>query len=197
MLGQYKCLPSRCLTPGISFHQPASSVPRNVKLDFPADEVMTDLMQVEAVTVEPGASIDAANLRMIKRGIRMLFVVDARQTVLGLISAGDILGEKPIQFIQKHGGDHSSVTVEDIMTACADLQVFSLESVKTAKVGNVVAALQKHTRQHALVVDKQGGILRIRGIFSSTQIARLLGIEIPMFGAAARTLLDLKAKLLE
>ena len=49
--------------------------PNPVTLDSPALEVMTDLAHVAAVTIEPSASVLAANEYMIARAVRSLFVV--------------------------------------------------------------------------------------------------------------------------
>jgi predicted transcriptional regulator len=42
---------------------------------------------------------------MIRRNVRSLFVVDVDNEILGLITATDLLGEKPLQHIQQYGGN--------------------------------------------------------------------------------------------
>ena len=58
--------------------------------------------------------------------------------------------------------------------------MLSLRDVSHARVGDIVETLKHDKRQHALVVDDQGvnNENTIRGIFSLTQIARQLGIDI-------------------
>jgi len=59
---------------------------------------MTDLRHIPAATIDLDAPLDAANRFMIRRGVRLLLVTDDERQVLGLITANDVLGEKPVQF---------------------------------------------------------------------------------------------------
>ncbi len=66
---------------------------------------MTDFNSVTAVIILPGDTLDEAHRRMIQRGVRLLLVVDQNRSVLGLITATDILGEKPVQVAVQRGSD--------------------------------------------------------------------------------------------
>ena len=68
------------------------SAERRVRLDSPALEVMTDLRQVPAATVDAGMSQDEAHRAMQARGVRLLLVTDAARGVVGLVTAADFLG---------------------------------------------------------------------------------------------------------
>ena len=116
MAREYLPLPSRHLKPKTTFARPTQYLPQRVTLDDPAVNVMTDLKQVVAITIDPEASIENANRVMIRRGVRLLLVVDVNNYLLGIITATDILGEKPMQFIQSHGGTRNEIRVRDIMT---------------------------------------------------------------------------------
>jgi hypothetical protein len=60
-----------------------------------------------------------------------------------------------------------------------DLEVFKMDEVVKAKVGNVLAALKLAKRQHGMVVEENPhGIQTVRGLFSATQIARQMGMQI-------------------
>lgn len=175
---EYTPLASAKLEPGASFHR-TDRVFDSVRLDDPATVVMTDLTKVSAVTIAPDASIEAANTRMKHRGLRLLLVVDDMDQVLGLITATDLLGAKPVQHIKRHGGTYRDILVRDIMTPQEHLEVLFMDDVARARVGNVVATLKLAVRQHALVVDfPEGGGQTIRGIISASQIARQLDLDI-------------------
>lgn len=178
MQQQFAPLKSNTLSDSVSFHQPAQSLPETVTLNSAASDVMTDLKKVMAVFILSEHNIDAAKERMIKHGVRLLLVIDARNSVVGLLTATDILGEKPMQFIQKNGGRREDILVRDIMTPREKLEVLCMDDVTPAKVGNVVATLERSGRQHALVVDREDGVQKVRGIFSLTQIARQLGVTL-------------------
>jgi CBS domain-containing protein len=175
--------PLRQSTPRPGYHfrlgQPGAVTP--VRLDSPALEVMTDLRRVGAVTIDQGTTVDNANLAMITRKVRALVVVDDARQVLGLVTATDILGERPIKFAQQRGVHHHDVVVRDIMTPADSLEILELGDVQHARVGDIVATLKRAGRQHALAVETVaepvGGEMWLRGIFSLTQIARQLGIS--------------------
>ena len=141
---------------------------------------MTDLKHVCAATIEPEATLDAANQTMIECGVRLLLVVDRSRLVLGLITAADVLGEKPLLFTQERGIKRQDVLVRDIMTPQNQLEVLKMEDVLRARVGHVVATLKKSGRQHAVVVDVNAldQTQKVRGIFSATQVERQLGVTI-------------------
>lgn len=189
-------LPSNNLAQGATYCQPLQTPSAHVELGDPAVRVMTDLNEVMAVTIGPEKTVEAARERMIRHSVRLLLVIDDRESVLGLVTATDILGEKPVQFIQKSGGRREDVLVSNIMTPQEKLEVLCMQDVAAAKVGHVVATLKKCGRQHALVVDAEepGQAQRVRGIFSTSQISRLLGTEIQTL-EIARTFAEIQAQL--
>ena len=166
--------------------------PGRVTLDDPAFSVMTDLREVSAATTTPEEPIDAAHAVMIRRGVRLLFVLDPHGAVAGIITATDLLGVKPMQFMQSRGVSHAEVQVRDIMTPASRLDALSLVEVSQMRVGHVVATLKAARRRH-LTVAEDGG-QRIRGLFSASQIARQLGMELQTF-EVAQTFADIEAAL--
>ena len=173
---------------------PEPGMPRHVDAQSAAVEVMTDLHRVPAATVSATFSLDDARRAMVLRGVRMLFIVDDQRTVTGLITATDLLGEKPITHARERGVSAADLVVSDIMTPVGSLDAFTLTDVLNAHVGDVVEALRALGRQHALVVEsvESGQTPAIRGIFSASQIARQMGI--PPFGdELARTFAEIEA----
>ncbi len=147
-----------------------------VGLDAPALLVMTDLKRVAAAVISPQDSMDHAHAFMMQRGVRMLLAVDAQQQLAGIVTATDILGEKPVEVAHDRRIKHSEITVDDIMTPADRLDAFDMHTVQSARVGQVVASLQQARRHHALVVQTNAqGVREVRGIFSLSQIARQLG----------------------
>jgi len=113
---------------------------------------------------------------MVRRNVRLLFAVNVDNEIVGLITATDVLGEKPLQHLREHGGRRADIQVRDIMTPHERLEAIALDDVRGAKVGQVLATLRRSGRQHALVAerDPDGNVL-VRGIFSTSQLARQLG----------------------
>lgn len=195
MLRDYPPLPSAMLQAGSGYAQPSQAVAENITLDDEAASVMTDLTRVTAVIILPGDTVDEAKRRMIQRGVRLLLVVDQDRKVVGLITATDILGEKPVLAASERGLRREEVMVRDIMTPQERLEVLSMTDVRAAKVGHIVATLQRAGRQHALVVDRDPkGRQFVRGLYSATQIARQLGVSIQT-SEIARTFSEIEATL--
>ncbi len=198
MLRNYAPLPFQGLPSNTGYAQPTQSALDRVQLDSPAIDAMTDLTRVTAVIILAGDTVDEAHRRMVQRGVRLLLVVDQDRKVQGVITANDVAGEKPVQAAANQGLHRDEVLVRQVMQPCASLQVLDMELVRAAKVGHIVATLKQAGRQHALVVDSSGrghkGGVRLRGIFSTTQIMRQLGIHIQT-DAVANTFAEIEAQL--
>ena len=195
MFRDYPALAVATLQPGVGYAQPTQPVPDIVTLEDSALQVLTDFQRVTAIITLPGDAVDEAHRRMIQRGVRLLLVVDQDRKVLGVITANDILGEKPMQVIAQRGIRREEVLVRDIMTPQERLDVLKMADLRTAKVGHVVATLKGLGRQHALAVDVEpSGWQTVRGMFSTTQIARQLGVTFQT-GEVARTFAEIEALL--
>ena len=176
---EFEILKSYSLQSESSFARPVQVLPAQVKLDDPAISVLTDFSKVSLVVARPTLLLEVANSKMIRYGVRALIVLNNNDHVAGLLTASDILGEKPMRFLQSMGGTHADIMVRDVMTPQHDLEVMKIEDVQNADVGQIVATLKRAGRQHGLVVSDNGnGKQMVRGIFSLTQIAKLLGAPV-------------------
>jgi CBS-domain-containing membrane protein len=185
LIKEYSALQSSLLKTGSSYARPVQKLPERVKLSDPATSVMTDLNKVSAVNVRAKTSMDKANAKMIRYGVRTLLVLDDNDQVAGLLTASDVLGEKPMRFLQHMGGTHADILVRDIMTTQRELEVLRIEDVQNAQVGQIVASLKKSHKQHVLVAaEGPDGKQSVCGLFSITQIARQLGAQIHSFELA-------------
>lgn len=183
---------SLAATAACTLAQPATNP---VTLDSPAVEVMTDLSKIAAVTIEPSASVLAANEYMIARAVRSLFVTAAGGRVLGLVTTTDILGERPVRISHARGVRRDELVVTDVMTPIESIVAMRMEDVRAAKVGHVVASLKQAGRHHELVAEpRPGGGMQIRGIFSASQMARQLGVPLQI-AELARTFAEIEEAL--
>lgn len=186
MSRNYSVIPTSPLQKGATFHKPRQMLPGKVTLDQPAATVMTDFTVVTAYTIFPLENIEAARAKMIHRGVRMLLVVDDQNHILGLITSSDLTSEKPMQVVQTQGIRHSDVMVKDVMTPREKLEVLCMDDLQNAHVGDIVATLKKHGRQHALAVERTSDRSQIlRGMFSISQISRQIGTQVETVGVAS------------
>lgn len=178
MSRNFQMLNAAPLQKGATYMTPRQQMAQ-VTLQDPALSVMTDFAIVSVYTISALENIEAARARMIHQAVRLLLVVDDMNTIIGLVTATDLSSEKPMQIIQSQGIRHNDVLVKDIMSPREKLQVLWIEDVQKASVGDVVATLQAHGRQHALVADRQTDRSQVlRGMFSASQISRQLGMAI-------------------
>jgi len=191
----YTPLSASLLRPGTGFCSPTQALPERVGLEDSALDVMTDLTRVSAVVIRPIDNIDEAHQRMVQRGVRLLLVLDHDRTVTGLITATDILGEKPMKVIAQRGCKRDEILVSDIMTPQGRLEVLDMDEVRSARVGHIVATLKASGRQHAMAVERgPHGRATLRGLFSATRIARQLGVAIQT-AEVGRTFSEIKSLL--
>lgn len=167
---------------------PVYTLPRaaadQVKPDDPAIRVMTDLKRVRAITINPENTIEFAHQLMKHAGVRMLVVIDHEDKLAGLITARDIMSEKPLSIVTREKIKRQDVQVAQIMIPRSELDPFNFRDIEHASVKDVILKLREVGRQHAIVIEERGGGKGyfVRGIFSITQIGRQLGMEISTDG---------------
>ncbi len=189
----YHPLAAHRLNGNVSIAKPPA--PPSVTLDSPASEVMTDLRHVYAAVIKPQTSMETANSYMVQRGVRLLLVLNPDNSLAGLITSTDILGDKPLRFIQERRVKHSEILVSDVMTPLDRLEAIPLSDVASAKVGHVIASLHDSGRQHTLVTTKDAqGHTIICGIFSRSQIEKQTGMPIES-SEVAKTFAEIEATL--
>ena len=160
--------------------------------DSPAITVMTDFTSVTPVTVEPFTSLDTALDRMKTMGVRLLLITDEHDDIQGMITSYDLTGEKPVKYTEDTGIKHRDITVLMIMTPISDTPAVDLDYVNRAQVRHVINTLKELDRPHILVVEKnEKGKNTIRGLFSSSNIGKILGRRVYEPLHASRSLAEI------
>lgn len=181
----YRELTHELLAPGTTILQRHSPENGRIMLADSAERVYTDFNLIQPFTISSTATLLEANDRMIACGVRMLLVAEGVGKLQGLVTYSDLFGEKPVRYIQEHGGTHDEILALYIMTPLARLQALQLRDVLKTSVGDIVQTISAVGRQHMLVCDTdEGGQQTIVGLFSSTHIEKLLGIKIELSGRA-------------
>jgi CBS domain-containing protein len=205
MAWDYKPLPIHELGAGAGFRRPTQPPSARVTRDSSVLEVMTDLRRTSPATIRPQAPLSGANQFMITRGVRLLLVVDDQEIVVGVISAADILGERAMRVASERNMRRDELTVADVMTPTARVEVIEYSDLQSARVGHILETLRRAGRQHVLVVDHEtvpsGNPAEptmqrpmVRGIFSLSQIGRQLGVTVQP-GEVARTFSEIEVAL--
>jgi CBS domain-containing protein len=161
-----------------------SNEPWQVALKDPAVSVMTDFRVRAMFMVQPDETIDEALHKMKVAGLRIAFVKEkGSDKLLGSISSYDIMGEKPMRYLQSvgfsdKGVTHKDIRVSDIMEHTKDWVITEMHDIEKAHVQNILEALQKTGSTHLPVIEIIAGQKpRLRGLFSSAKILRLTEIS--------------------
>jgi len=189
---RYRPLPKTRVSP-MGCHLLEAFNPPAVNVDSPAILAMTDLSQVPTATILADATLDEANHSMLVRGVRLLLVVGESNNIAGVVTTVDILGEKPVLVAQTRQSKRRELRVSDVMVPVEKMDALGIEDVRKASVGDIVASLKSDGRAHAIVVGHgQNGTQTLLGIFSASQIARQLGVQIQTH-EIARTFAEIEA----
>jgi CBS domain-containing protein len=143
----------------------------------PALSVMTDFRERASVTVAETATMDAALEHMKHNGVRCAFATDeSRRVVVGLITAYDIMSEKPMRHMQSMASPRREVLVRDIMQGIAEWQVTDIKDIERATVAAVSQLFEESRLTHIPVMETGGdGEQRLRGLLSGAKVTRVLG----------------------
>ena len=196
MAGYYPALRLLSLDRALPSKTPDGLAP-HVHADDPAVRVMTDFREVTPVTIEPGMSIDSALGKMKKAGVRLLLVPDHDDNIIGIITAYDIQGERPLRMSRDEGVRHADIRVDMLMTPLDQVVALDMLTVSGAQVGHVIATLRTHECTHALVIenDRVHGAQAIRGLFSITHVSKLVGRDVMDAEYAAHSLAEVQQQL--
>jgi len=142
----------------------------------PATLVMTDFHWHSSVTVSENSTIDAAIDHMKHTGVRCAFVIDGKMSrVVGMITAYDISGEKPLQYMQLASISRADILVKNIMHKIADWQVANLKDIEKATVADVLKVFTDTDVTHIPVMETNNKNEQcLRGLLSFAKVKRLL-----------------------
>ena len=155
------------------------STPELVREDDPASYVMQPLTSTKTLFIQYDDNINTATQAVKIHHTPLLLVMEG-DSLVGLISSEDLLGEKPITLQQKSRIQREDITVKMLMTPLKDILVMTLEDVMHARVGNIVATLKQLNQHYALVTSNNDdkGETQLHGIFNTAQISKQLHKDI-------------------
>ena len=192
MNNEYHNLPHQLLSSKTIITHNIGSNTNRPSLADPAISVMTDFSLHQPFRITATATIDEINDKMIACGVRLLFVVEGNEFLQGLVTYNDIVGEKPVRYLQEHGGSRNDILAQDIMMPLGRLEALQHEDILNARIGDIVETMKSVGRQHILAVNNQAdGSQSITGMFSSTHIEKRLRIKIEL-SPRANTFADIE-----
>jgi CBS domain-containing protein len=173
--------------------QLASPVPDydHYDLDSPAISLMVDFNKTPAITVAASLTVNDALELMRTNKIRALMVLDSRGNFVGVVTAMDLMGRKPMAYANEAGISRVEVQVKDIMSPKSKLKAMARADVERSTLADVVRVLKSLNEQHILVVKEAAEGMKISGLFSASDFKRALNIQIDT-AKIANTFMDLE-----
>jgi len=194
MQSRYRSLPTVNLAQVTTFVNPP--IP-TLTLDSPASVFMTDFLNVHPVVVNCKTSVNEA-LDLMKRSyVRSLLVTDVDGSGFnGIVTATDINSGKVLAYMASNQiKDRNEVLVEHVMIDKEHIHGLDYEKVATSTIGDILETIKHLSEQHVIVVDKSLDSFSVRGIFSTTNIAKALHIKFDV-EPQARTFFELEQVIL-
>lgn len=146
-----------------------------LSLDSPALAVMTDFQYHQPRFVDGDDSASAVEQAMLRAHVRLQLVVDDHLQFLGLVSLDDLNSQEILKRVA-NGYGREDLSARDFMRPRGDLRALDYQELRKASVRDLVETLKDNEHQHYLVVDRNSH--RIRGVISSSDLARKLQLDI-------------------
>lgn len=140
----------------------------------PAVSVMTDFRDLKPITIAETTTIDEALEHMKHAGVRSAFATQD-QCITGLVTAYDIVGEKPMQYMLSVASSRRDVLVREIMLRIEHWHVVDFGALERATVADVAQLFDRTHLTHITVFepDENGGP-SLRGLLSAARVSHLL-----------------------
>lgn len=159
----------------------APSLPMVQKVALPQDaalSLLTDLHHSACVVASHQDGLEQTLHLMMRAGVRMVFVSGADGALVGMVTADDIMGERPVQRASSHLVPHHELTVADVMVPVTHWDTVELAQVRTARLGDVAATMHEHGLRYLLVTQHKQGQTMLRGMFSARRLEMAMNTTI-------------------
>jgi hypothetical protein len=136
--------------------------------------VFTDLRYSAIVTADHLDRLDETAELLLKSGVHMGFVSDVHGRIVGMVSAEQLGGERPLQRAMASNLRHDELSLEDVMTPLSDWAVIDVAELAHARVGDVVETLHATGQRYLFVTEAVDDGVALRGLFSARRIEEAL-----------------------
>lgn len=144
----------------------------------PALSLLTDLHHSACVVASHRDGLDQTLHLMLRAGVRMVFVAGADGQLVGMVTAEDIQGERPVVRASSQQIPHGELTLSDVMIPVSHWDAVDMSQVRTARLGDVVATMHEHGLRYLLVTQIKDGRMMLRGLFSARRLEMAMNTTI-------------------
>jgi len=166
-------------------------LPEITHINDPAVSVMVDFQYHIPPIISAHKSLDEARTEMEIYHLPVLLVANYEKKIIGIVTAEDILGEKPVKVSQERRIPRNEIEVEMVMSPFKNATVVTLDDLTHAKVGHIIQTFRE-TKQHILLVTHED---KLCGLFSASLISRQLDKDITQVLSEAESIAELQRDL--
>lgn len=159
----------------------APDLPKVQRMAMPHDSalsLLTDLHHSACVIASHRDGLDQTLHLMLRAGVRMVFVSGASGELVGMVTAEDLQGERPVVRASSQMVPHKELTLADVMIPVTHWETVELSHVRTARLGDIVETMHEHGLRYLLVTQQKQGHTMLRGLFSATRLEMALNTTI-------------------
>ena len=174
-LAEFQLLP---LNPIIGAPPLLPQAHQKATLTDPALSQLIDLRLAPCVTVDQHDGI-AATLHVMQRArVRMAFVSGLSGELVGLVTADELQGERPLLRAMADHIGIEELTLDQVMAPLNEWLVVDAWQIEHSRLGNVAATMREHGLRYLLVVQRGEDSTELRGLISARQLEQVLGIDL-------------------
>ena len=152
------------------------TIDNRISVDSPATEVFTDFVRHTPLVIDSSITAAEAKAMMKRTHVRLKFVINDNGHFVGIVSRDDLHAQGIMKKQALQNTHRDDLMVTDFMKPRAELKVFHYQDLCDVTIDELIEALKFYGEQHCLVVDNETH--KIRGIISSSDIARKLHLDI-------------------
>lgn len=146
------------------------TVQRMARPEDPAISLLTDLHHSACVVASHSDGLESTLHLMKRAGVRMVLVSGAGDELVGMVSAEDLQGERPLMQAASRHMAHQDLTLADVMVPLSQWPVVDMVAVRSARLGDIAATMREHGLRYLLVTQRKNGSTMLRGLFSARRL---------------------------
>lgn len=172
-------------------------LPAIVHLDDEAIDAMTDFQNLQPLTLKQDMPMTEARQVLENSDFHVGLVYDSHHQLVGLLSLEQIISRHTISLIEESRVERKDIQVKHVMCPLQEVAAIDVDKLQHAKVGHVVATLQKLQVFYLLVFANEPGrdTMIVRGVFLASAVSKMLGKHININPAEAKSVAELTHKL--
>lgn len=171
-------------------------LPTVVHMDDGAKDAMIDFQSIQPLVFQDSTPMTQARRILEDNDIHVGLISNENGQLVGVVSLEQILSRHTVSLIEEYRVERKDVLLKHVMMPLANVAAVNIERLAHAKVGHVVATLQKKQLYYILVCEKAAdGKLSVRGVFLASNMSKMLGQHIKIENAEAKSFAELTQKL--